>query len=160
MFKMNSMNQVTIDADIFVIPNGACRIDQFLSESTQERFRKDIAEIAELNGLEFDPNDKLVELWWTERSDDEDHCDNLCRHTFEFSDENGNIVKTARLDCEHIPHKWLKNLKEGETMELIVPIVTMTSGYTAKVSVRANQKDYRYGRFGNFEEVVSDVCAR
>ena len=164
MLKLNDQKLVEIDADIFVIPNRAYTIYEYENEDTVELIRSDIDRALKLNdGLAYYANDKLVELWWTERSDDEDRCDNLCRHTFFFTNEKG-VKEEARLDYELVPQSWIENMKEGDTIELILPLITRkgyddieTGKYNAKINIRAKQRGYRYSGFGNFEDILNDV---
>lgn len=164
-FKMNKEKQVEIDADIFVIPNSAPSINDFL-ESARDEWRKNFKEVAELNGLQMPTDDDLlIQLWWTDRDKSEEYCDNLVRHIFAFEDTEGHIF-LGSIPMEYFPKMWLDGYKEDETFDIILPVVTRKKSSLfsdpnkkdyAKINVRLKQKNYRYAWVGTFDEAVEKV---
>ena len=82
----------------------------------------------------------VVQLWWYNPNDSRG-VDNTVR-----ARGDGHEVIS-----EYIPASWIADLKEGESKELTF------SGGTVKVT--AKQRNGRYSRFGNFEDVVAMVTA-
>ncbi len=146
----------TVNADIFVIPNSAGKIENFIPF---EDSLNEMKQICELNGYgEFDKNDPLIQVWVCDNK-----CENYQNHYPKFTAEG----KTYRYNLtSFIPYSILKNVKEGETIDLDLPVTGFhineddtESSIDTVISFKltAKQTSYRYRRFGNFEEVVERV---
>lgn len=157
---------ISKNMDIFVIPNGAGLISEFMCG--QDKKLAYFQEMAELNGLEFDPEkDKLVQLWFVETDENGNHtdemCDNCCRHAWLI-----NGYKT-RIREELLPQSWISG-KEGDQIHLkfkpfaVLANESYSSGNEEDLiidaTIRLKQQLYRYRQFGDFEEVVEKVCRR
>ena len=146
--------QITIDAQIFIIPNDAFKYD-FNYDSQAHRARKIVTRLNEANGFNMVPEDTLfVETWWTN-----DDSDNILRHGIEI---DGGFLDCGQLGfLEDVPYEIIKDLKEGQTITLRVNDLLYTENDEDKVDVTfnltANQLSYRYRRFGTFEETLRCV---
>lgn len=146
--------------DVFIIPNKGGLVSNWLGESTQKKLIRDINAIAELNGFEFDPEkDPLVQLWFCGMD-----CDNLIDHYCHVEDEDGNRYMFRANNLSHLPVSIFKDHQEGDTIELSFPASIEARGdegqakeITVKTHVTLKQLDYRYSRFGRFEEVLKQV---
>ena len=122
---------MSLKANIFVIPNSLSTLDRFPGFS-QEKI------MAKCDGVL--PDDLLVQLWYTGEG-----VDNWCSHDYGKGGK-GWVVS------EFVPARWIKDLKEGETVTWSLP--------RGEVTVTANQLGYRYKRFGRFEDVVQGLINR
>lgn len=150
--------EVTADAEIFIIPNRAGKIQDFL-EFSRKRILDKAVELCEDNGHKFDQeNDYMVEVWM--HSNDL-NSDNMNCHGSYFTFE-GKEYAIGSLPS-YIP-KQLISIKEKESTTLRYNNLKCRDydGNKGEVdlvlNLRANQLDYRYCRFGAFEEVLEYVC--
>lgn len=158
--KNNTIVNGVINGNLeaFIIPNKATAAEDWLIPSQREKMMARGKEIAELSGKEFDAaTDKLVQLWFVGMGSE-----NLVDHGAMVEDEAGNkYVLTARI--EHLPVSLFAGHKEGETIELRLPATCRRQGESIdvilNVNVKLNQHDYRYRRFGAFEDVLQSVVA-
>lgn len=161
-------NKVVVDGsfEIFVVPNKAMKVEDFFFEEQRERTIREMTEIAEMNGKMFDPqDDKLVQLWWVGMGSE-----NLCDHGA-HCEVDGFEYRFRPDNIQRLPKSFFMGLAEGDTFELKIPARfvgyrkdangTETRGTNAIINatVKLNQGDYRYRRFGSFEEVVESVSA-
>lgn len=152
--------------DCFIIPNGA--ID--LSKSTMYNKDEKIAnmkKVCELNGVEFDPEkDRIVELWYC---GNDFKTTNLCDH--------GGHVTVGKEDCgmgfdtkSYLPSKLLRGHREGDVINVKIPgwirknqklkilyKTTECEDATFDIYLKLNQRDYRYGWHGDFEDVLDSI---
>lgn len=152
-------------ADVFVIPNRAGKVSQFIihPEKEEEKMKK----LCEMNDETFDPeNDWLVETWLT--AEEDLGSENLSDHGFSIVADG--VKYRAGMDIRrYIPAKLLPK-KEGETVILNIPCWYRNNesyemykkdddgDFTLELELTANQSSYRYRNFGPFEEVVEKVC--
>ena len=154
-------------AQVFVIPNHAGKVKNFLIHPEKEQEKME--ELCEMNEETFDPeNDWLIECWL--HSSDDLSSDNLSDHGFSFT-ADGKRYRAGLNIRRYIPAKLLPK-KEGETVILNIPCWYRDEEnrsyehyckdddgkFTLELELTANQLDYRYRRFGAFEEVVKQVC--
>lgn len=145
-----------LSADVFVIPNRACRVSGF-GIFTEKR-TAEMTTMCESSGSTFDPkSDKLVQVWICS-----DECDNYQDHYPRV------IIDGKRYNYRlpgYIPYSLLKDIKENESFKLSMPVDLIsydddnTIPAIVDITLTAKQGEYRYRRFGNFEEVVHDVVA-
>lgn len=112
---------------VFIVPNRAWVL------GSGYEWQELSAELGDVSELE-----KMVQLWWFNPSDSKGR-DNTCAHR----GDGHEIIS------EYVPASWLADLKEGESKVLSFP--------KGDVAVTANQSDFRYRRFGNFEDVLALV---
>ena len=165
----NNNITVTANAECFVIPNHAGTCDQYIFGKA---YREDtVRMICEANGESFDSKqDNLIQIWITS---DELHSDNVECHGFHIEiDGKDNYCHLPQYSiC--LPKQVLPAI-EGEVKELVIPNCTAETSarwlkknpeaeeeefqFTLVLNLKANQKEYRYRNFGNFEDVVRYVC--
>ena len=161
--KEMTNNTVTMAADMFVIPNRAATIEDFFQPEEMKKFAQAIKP-------DYSEDEKMVQVWLVEAGalEDENKCDNLCRHNFIVKDENGNEWY-SHLKEEFIPQGLLEGKKEGDTISVSYPAIGTISKCMSKtgekeykyfnvlMEITLRQQGYRYARFGNFEEVLNKV---
>lgn len=161
---MNKENRIVeINADMFIIPNGATQLSSCWWYGKDKDFAKrNLAFYKNLcldNGKDFDPDENLVQIWITN-----DVSDNVIRHGYRFTIDGekyylDNRDLTLLEDCP----KSLIDIKEGETVDIILKNVPAHSKDYVEISVdiqfhlTAKQLSYRYG-FDTFENVFRKVC--
>ena len=186
----NTILNVTLDIDAFVIPNSASKINLDYSFGTRAAER--IERIAEINGFEFDrENDKLVQLWFVGK----ESCgsENLQDHGFHVGIDGYNYYFGAGIVPSFLPPVIFDGKKEGDVISVTIPLKPNRTydlpieemldmdrkemrshvvffdeegegGNGPEVfitfNIRLNQRDYRYRSFGDFEDVVARVCHR
>ena len=160
-------------ADMFIVPNGTCTFRSLKENAEKDDFYmrhfNKYKEISELNNSELDLSDKPIQLWFV--GEDDFRCENMQDHTSHITAEDGTKY-TFRVTYGALPSKMI-NIKEGETVDVKFPI-TLTKGYnrnepipeedetvnaTLLLHLTANQLEYRYRRFGKFEETIDYVVA-
>lgn len=155
------------NAAVFVVPNEAGYCREFWFKSAGERAEKHSKALCSQKGIEFDPeNDKLVQVWFVSKYNEnlgndylkEDNLgsDNLGDHGFRMDG------KPYGFRYSHLPYSLIKDMKEGDTMDLEFEVFTEDEDDnrtydTIKLHITFDQRSYRYQRFGNFEDVVRKV---
>lgn len=118
-----------MEFQIFIIPNGAWTLNTGFG---WERLAKKLPNVS--------GEEKMVQLWWFNPTDSKGVDNSVCHRG-----DGHEIIS------EYVPASWLEGLNEGESRTL-----TFRGG---DVKVTANQLDYRYRRFGKFEEALSQVLS-
>lgn len=152
---------VTINADIFIIPNSPVKISDFFSPEKQET---KIREICNASNIKFEENAKLIECWFTN-----DNCDNLVDHGSHIEIDGKQWYISSGSIESHIPANFFKGLREGDTVDITMPIKVQEykrgvdpddidkMEINLCIHATLNQKSYRYRRFGTFNQVLSDL---
>ena len=128
------------NGEFFIIPTSASEF----SDDADDYWSRDINKEMEKFGFTPKPGDKFVEVW---AASPDDENSNWSAHWWEFQKMTG--LENDRFPL-YLPYKFLKNLEEGDTLEL-----RRNDGVTFKIT--ANQLSYRYRRFGRFEKVVNQL---
>ena len=140
----NSINQVT--GDVFIVPNHARRFGNCEFPLVIYNFKK----IAEENGVEVTEDSKFIEVWIVCKKDIK--TDNLCDHGARvLCDGEEEVVIHPRIS--YIPEELLRGNNEGEH----ITIKFTDKDITFEIDLRLCQSEYRYARFGTFEEVLELV---
>ena len=160
--KKIDINNIQLNADIFVIPNQAAKLSSFF-ECVQEEKLVAANQIAELNGFTFDPEkDYFIETWMVCA---EHGCDNFADHCIHYKDDDGTYY-TIGIEDRYLPSNLFVGKKEGDMITIKLPVWYVndaqfperSNGRTvAEIQIKLNQSDYRYRRFGTFEEVLKKV---
>ena len=150
-----------IQAGAFVIPNGSCVAKNLLVNSDKLRTIKQMSNICDQFGMNFDPdNDRLIQIWF---HSDELGSDNLEAHGFKY---NGNHYEFRYV---FLPYKILKNIKEGDKLTIKFyseyagtyyaenDLITNESDIWITMDVKFEQLPYRYRNKGRFEQAVRYV---
>lgn len=146
---------IEFNAEAFIIPNSAGKITDFWTDSAAEE-TKEMA----TNVLGEEPNDdeSYIQMWYVAK---DLGCDNLVDHSA-WVDIDGEEYR-IRMDSSYLPYTALKGKNDGDTID-----VSFISGrrewdktpegdIEVLMHVTLNQKDYRYRRFGSFEETLMKV---
>ncbi len=129
----------TIIGNLFIVPNRASSIDNWMAKSTRTSMRRSLANV----GLQ--PSDEpLVQVWYI--SDD---CENWGSAKW---DENPEFFGSWGIPT-YLPASVLKGVKEGDEITLH----WTGDGDRRELRLTAAQNDFRYKRFGSFEEVLEMV---
>lgn len=165
---MNKIVNGVLDGniDVFIVPNRVGKISSHWLKSTV----KNIATVVEMNNLEFNPeSDKIVELWFTGMD-----CDSWTDHYIHAEDEDGNKVCFRASNIGYLPASIFFNKNEGDTVDITfpatvykvrkdrrTPLTEEEAEYSREIVVKIHatlaQNEYRYSRFGSFEEVLQKV---
>jgi len=158
--------KITGKASCFIIPNGAGYCREFLGDKLRQRYTEELTKYCELNDIEFNPEeDQLIQVWW--HSDEYFDTDNMYRHGCSVADSDGNIYSFHIDTPEYMPYPLIKDVTEGSRKIIYVPCTIFSKeenrmgrdGHEAvlEVDMEFDQLNYRYCRFGNFEDVVKQV---
>lgn len=148
MATEETLQTIELEADMFIIPNSISTIDNERMLS----FKKKMRELCKLNGLNNNDEEMLVQVWITN-----DKSDNI--------DDHGIIIngKQYYVICSNIPYTLIKNVKEGENITVKFFGYDHSGEEAVKVvfemQLTAKQLDYRYKRFGSFEETLKRLVA-
>ena len=161
IIDMNNIENLVINGDIFIIPNRAAKIQDFFDFAQEEK--KEIMEkICRLNERVFDvDNEHCLETWICS---EEFQCDNVADHNIHTLTTDGQRVTIGIDNGRYIPSSLFKGHKEGETIEIKIPIWISISHAETPINtvvtfrLTLSQTKYRYRIFGNFEEVFDRVC--
>lgn len=140
------MKQV-VEGNMFIVPNASEAIGSFCEPEWQmEKLRR-------LLGLKVNYEEKVVQLWMCSEK-----CDNWGDQFGGFQSELGVELEDHTRENrllgyfpKYVPAKLLENKKEGDVVEFDCP------EYNVKIKLTCKQLDYRYRRFGKFEEVFQYV---
>ena len=145
------MRSINATGDIFIIPNHGGAVSGYWLEST----RREIIEIAKLNGLEdFNETCNAFEVWI---SSDDLSTENLNCHGGRFGNDR------IECRCSLLPAVLFENVKEGDSIEINLPAAICSrdehepEDIIVKITLTAKQLEYRYRSFGRFEEVFQKV---
>lgn len=147
----------TIVADLFIIPNKASKAANFMSMA--EIRKTEMEQLCKVNGLVFDSEDPLVQIWVT--NDDVGN----------FQDHHPRFIlrgKVYEYNLQaRLPYSILKNIKEGETFDITIPVkgrpvdldddTKSPVETTINFKLTAKQTEYRYRQFGKFEDCLRMV---
>jgi hypothetical protein len=126
-----------LKGSLFVIPNNlvfAADVAKYVQEDWARRLA--------WAGVDASPEDRLVQVWWTNKD-----CDNWRSHKWDLHPEIfGNIP-------DHIPVRIFDGKKEGDKVAFLF-------GGNVEVEVELRQLDYRYRWCGPFEQALSRLLDR
>lgn len=156
MNNFEERKNVTINADVFIIPNSPALIDEFCNK---KELQESIKSICNASNIEFNENVKLVQCWFVNNDSDNIGCHGLI---INIDNEEYAILHGAVET--NIPATFFKNKKEGDVIEITMPISVYGENEEMKninlcINARLNQLDYRYKRFGSFECVLKNIGA-
>lgn len=153
-------NKIEANVDLFIIPNSPSKfLEGFQYENAAPGYMNlrddNIDRIAKLNGVEICKGERLIQVWLT--SKEELGSDNLNDHGFEATTENGEKVR-LHFRCHSIPATMLLGKSEGEVFDMKIKCYDMDKNeYELLMHVKCSQSEYRYRRFGNFENVLANL---
>lgn len=164
MDKIITDNVIKANAKAFIIPNHAGLVSTFI---TPDNILEGAIKFCELNGTVFNPDvDQIVQLWI--HSDDLS-TENLADHGGKYIAESGTEYSIGISSSgRHIPSNILCGHVEGDVITVKIPCwarcIDDVHGKNSfdiviELSLTLQQRGYRYGSFGNFEEVLQKVMA-
>lgn len=152
----------TIALDTFIVPNSPVRISDFFSDSDRAK----IVNVVINNNVDYNVlTDKVIEFWHVS-----EHDDDVTSHNLTFITDDGRKVVMEHPGIKNLPAKLFVGKHEGENVDLHVKgyyhaLITDTEGKHQKVTLKMNvifsmfldQYDYRYRRFGTFEQCFNKL---
>ena len=158
-------DEITFDAnwDLFIIPNHAVSLlDEYMSLSYAKKQIQALYEIEKANNCMIRMKDQLVQVWYCN-----EQCDNGVNHDPYVVDQDGRVWDISFNLKEYLPEPIVRELHEGETSVINIPVTLKYYDGETKNKERRNaimkahitpkQKAYRYREFGTFEEVLKRV---
>jgi hypothetical protein len=163
---IDKINDISFDADIFIIPNPALLLPKFPFTAIAGRIERDMRLICELNDLVFDPTqDYVIETLFLNPD--------LCFGSISdiginvITSDGSNNLKMHTDNIRRFPAKLFKGYKEGDVVSIKVPCWINkrfadiddpdTIHVVSNVNMKLNQRGYQYSNFGAFEEVLEQV---
>ena len=142
-------------SDLFIVPNRASTPDDYLGRS--DAVRSELEHFLQVNGhkLEDEPEQIIVETWGVDKGHGSD---NVRDHGIFM--EVGDIDVRIYPMVTNMPYRIIKNLKEGDPLQITVPTVVLCTGsdddcerfeINLPITVTAKQNEYRYCNWGAFE---------
>ncbi len=154
--KYRYHKDITVNATMFIVPNPAGIVGKL------KQFKEALAEFAELNEIQFDPDkDRCVEVWMYNELDHDS--DNFNSIGFTVSDNGVTYQCTAKSGlCGFLPASLLEGKKEGDVIQITIPGYyrihgSVSSPVLFSFNVKLQQHESRYARFGNFEDAFEYV---
>lgn len=138
-----------LEANVFVVPNSFRSVDD-MWEHQKPFFDEYLA----LNDIVVEEDEKeFVEVWMTN-----DDSNNIGDHGITLTSNKGNKMNFAPGDVvDFIPLHIINHVHEGDTFTFTMP---SRRGVIIKATLTAKQLEYRYSRFGKFEDVISRLSTR
>jgi hypothetical protein len=139
-----------LSVDTFIIPNSAAKLNEFWGSDV----RASIVNLAVDNDVDFSTKrSKAVEVWHVANTSD-----NVCSHGVAVKDEASGQVARLHLPIQYIPADLFKGKKEGDVVTINVKCIEGDYSIDITLSMSLNQENYRYARFGKFQDVLKKVC--
>lgn len=161
-------NQKLINGDVFIIPNPS----YIHNESKGFKLPSFIIDLEKVywgnknlnKGNNTFDETRFVECWFCNKDHDNwrDHGVGSLEEGNELSSKEERL-EPWRLSTSWVPSWIFDGHKEGDVVTFCMPVNRrdysrgVTELSTIKVSMRLNQSNYRYKRFGKFEEVLARV---
>ena len=125
-------------ANLFVVPNSARTLESNMpTQMVWDRHNSLCDSLGMPEEFRLQSNDAAIEIWATGLGSD-----NWSDHGLPTT-----ICGDRRqLFVTHLPHRLLKGLKEGDKLNVQI--------LGQEVSLICNQRNFRYRRFGNFEDAL------
>ena len=150
MVVIEKFDTIHLNADMFIIPNSVCTIDEYFISS----FQKKMLDNCKINGLVESPKEKMVQIWLTNELSDNIGCHGI--------KVNG---KRYSVNCDCIPYSLIKNAKEGDVITVNFlgyekdEELNNVKTVVFEMNLKCNQKEYRYRSFGSFDEILNRLVA-
>lgn len=174
--QKNGKLKIEANAEIFVIPGEAMPLKGFLDFMAMDKLAKSLCES---NGLNFCPDEKMIEVWIISEEDLED--DNIT-YGFCIPYKNDNLDFKNIAGCDrlnYLPLSLIKDMKEGDQKTIVFRDMKFMSENDFEIknkdieniedfvegeiisvdlllTVTAKQQDRRYAYLGDFENAVNN----
>ena len=160
---------VTVEADVFIIPNSVGTLSQFMADHVRNRIDNYANGIMEATGLEYDnKKEKFVECWFCNNVSD-----NFADHGIDIQINGKEYRIFPGTINNHLPVSIFEGHVEGDKVKVIIPGVECIINYDRKskdkeitkvidleMILTLNQKSYRYKNYGTFDELLKSLCSR
>lgn len=140
-----------IEGDFFIIPNPSMTEAEVSHDGKfpemWDRFLNRAIDEWKRFGINVSDERKFIEIWASNSQ-----VDNFADHHRKFAEMTGGtkaLHKTRDSFPKYFPFSLIKGLKEGQKL-------TITRDDGLKVTLKADQSNYRYRTFGKFEDVISN----
>ena len=150
MFKLTkeTKNKIVMDAEIFIVPNHACKVKDNKLEYGRELWKSQWAGATD--------DTIMVEMWATNKDVDNLMCNKWPENLMsddDLKDFEYKIMedRIRRQLPNHFPADLLKDLDDGDIFYLETP--------SGAIEFTCNQKDYRYKNAGTFNETFRKITA-
>lgn len=133
-----------VETKSFIIPNSITRLDGFFHDKTRDRLKK----MTEAAGFEVTDSTKFIQIWSVASCKDNIADSVWSIHGYNFFTR-----------IEQLPAELFAGKVEGDKVEFLYKDLVTDKRTGNRVEVQINfemtldQLDYRYRRFGRFEEV-------
>ena len=138
-----------ITGDVFIVPNKAQNVGKNKSSDFWVSQRSKTLNTIGIDIMKLDDNDDLVEVWCCSVGSDNWQSHDLPTDLKKELKETTGGVKKHSLFPSYIPRSMMKELKEGESFEVVFGGVSVT--------LTARQLSYRYRTFGSFEDTLNKI---
>ena len=158
-------DEITFEAnwDLFIVPNHAVSlIDDYMPLYYVKKQIQALYEIKKANNCMIGMKDQLVQVWYCN-----EQCENAVRHDPYVVDQEGREWDISFNLGEYLPEPILRELHEGETSIINIPVTLKyydvetknkeRRSAIMKAHITPKQKAYRYREFGTFEEALKRV---
>lgn len=153
---------VKCNVSAFIVPNRASLASSYLIRP-EERV-KAFEDLANDNSMLYNSEkDHLVQLWLHSK---DLNTENLVDHGGSVEDENGTKYRiNLPSKFGFLPESFFDGKVEGDSIHIKTPATAHVPGESKEIDIvldmnlTLKQQGYRYSRFGNFEEVLKEVCA-
>ena len=135
---------ITLNADIFVIPNSASKAN--LEWSMGRNLAAYYQKVAELNDLEYIPEvDSFLQVWLVGigKENGSVESENLARHGFTIT-HDGWQYHFNEGDLEMIPWHWFEGKKEGEIVTLTFPLRPSWATDSSGKDLRLRNRNHKF----------------
>ena len=167
-FAKSNNELVTIEADVFIIPNSVGTLDHFLADSVRDRIDNYANGIMKAAGLEYNnKKEKFVECWFCNNDSDNFADHGVCV----LIDGKEYKIFAGTID-RYLPVSIFEGHVEGDKVKVIIPNVKcvdydgkskdeeITKVVDLEMILTLNQKSYRYRNYGTFDELLKSLCSR
>ena len=146
-----------IGCDMFIVPNSLNRASAFSCNAG--RFRESANAVLVANGFEAESDPLLVQIWVV--AEESMGCDNLNDHFGRYTDADGNEASYGQV-WGYLPASLFKDKKEGDTVSIVVPagVYGYSKTFSTVLCMTLAQTEYRYRRFGSFEDCFKCLYAK
>ena len=145
-----------IRGNVFIVPNAYTTLEENFDQETLLKVYQFINYGLD-KPLDRISEEKFIQVWYVTPGDSDS---NWRDHGIDGYNE----LKGYKPISIYLPVSLFRGYKEGDTITVNLPITKNTRKASdidaVKVSLTLKQKDYRYGNFGKFEEVLERIVNR
>ena len=154
LVNVNGVKTLEVSADMFIVPNSFVRASNFFINS--EKRAETMNGILEASGQETEADPLMMQSWVV--AVDDLNCENLADHMGYYWGLDGIKHPFGNIPS-HLPASMFIGKTEGDTVTIVFPEGTTMFNDDFKVimHLRLLQREYRYSRFGTFEQCFESL---